>query len=111
MRKEKSDVDCAFRNPLIDWNKGESMLTAGIDVGSITTKAALAEGLDWPHDCRVGSCVSCRCRLKEGKIKELSDFAYVLDGDQLKDGMILFDGEKEKLLHSTNDEIQRFISE
>lgn len=29
----------------------------------------------------------------------------------LKDGMILFDGEKEKLLHSTNDEIQRFISE
>jgi phospholipid/cholesterol/gamma-HCH transport system ATP-binding protein len=29
----------------------------------------------------------------------------------LKDGMILFDGDKEKLLHSTNDEIQRFISE
>jgi len=29
----------------------------------------------------------------------------------LKDGMILFDGDKEKLLHSTNDEIHRFISE
>jgi phospholipid/cholesterol/gamma-HCH transport system ATP-binding protein len=29
----------------------------------------------------------------------------------LKDGMILFDGDKENLLHSTNDEIQRFISE
>ena len=29
----------------------------------------------------------------------------------LKDGMILFDGNKEKLLQSTNDEIQRFISE
>ncbi len=29
----------------------------------------------------------------------------------LKDGMILFDGDKEKLLHSTNDEIQRFVSE
>jgi phospholipid/cholesterol/gamma-HCH transport system ATP-binding protein len=29
----------------------------------------------------------------------------------LKDGMILFDGDKEKILHSTNDEIQRFISE
>jgi phospholipid/cholesterol/gamma-HCH transport system ATP-binding protein len=29
----------------------------------------------------------------------------------LKDRMILFDGDKEKLLHSTNDEIQRFISE
>jgi phospholipid/cholesterol/gamma-HCH transport system ATP-binding protein len=29
----------------------------------------------------------------------------------LKDGMILFDGDKDMLLHSTNDEIQRFISE
>jgi phospholipid/cholesterol/gamma-HCH transport system ATP-binding protein len=29
----------------------------------------------------------------------------------LKDGMILFDGNKEELLHSTNDEIQRFVSE
>ncbi len=29
----------------------------------------------------------------------------------LKDGMILFDGDKDMLLHSTIDEIQRFISE
>jgi phospholipid/cholesterol/gamma-HCH transport system ATP-binding protein len=29
----------------------------------------------------------------------------------LKDGMILFDGNKEELLHSTKDEIQRFVSE
>lgn len=57
--------------------------------GDNLLKAALASGLDWPHDCRVGSCGTCRCRLKEGKIKELSDFAYVLDGDELKNGMIL----------------------
>lgn len=29
----------------------------------------------------------------------------------LKDGKILFDGDKEEILHSTNDEIQRFVSE
>lgn len=52
-------------------------------------QAALNAGIKWPHDCRVGSCGSCRCYLKEGKIKPLNDFSYVLDGEQLKDGMIL----------------------
>ena len=52
-------------------------------------QAALNAGIKWPHDCRVGSCGTCRCKLKEGKIKPLNDFAYVLDGDMLKDGMIL----------------------
>ncbi len=51
--------------------------------------AALEAGLNWPHDCRVGSCGTCRCTLKEGKIKPLSDFSYVLTGDQIKSGMIL----------------------
>lgn len=60
-----------------------------VQAGENLLKAALAAGLDWPHDCRVGSCGTCVARLKEGKIKELSDFAYVLDGEQLKDGMIL----------------------
>ncbi len=63
--------------------------TVIVKSGENLLKAALAAGLDWPHDCRVGSCGSCRCHLKQGKVKELSDFAYVLDGDQLKEGMIL----------------------
>lgn len=57
---------------------GEKLLTA-----------ALEAGLDWPHDCRVGSCGTCRCILKDGKIKPLSDFSYVLDGDELDAGTIL----------------------
>lgn len=52
-------------------------------------QAALNAGIQWPHDCRVGSCGSCRCKLVEGKVKELSDFAYVLTGEHLKEGMIL----------------------
>lgn len=63
--------------------------TVQIRAGDNLLKAALAAGLEWPHDCRVGSCGSCRCHLKQGKIKELSDFSYVLDGDQLREGMIL----------------------
>jgi len=58
--------------------RGENLLAAG-----------LAAGLAWPHDCRVGSCGTCRCYLKKGKIKPLNDFAYVLTPDQLQAGMIL----------------------
>lgn len=52
-------------------------------------QAALNAGIKWPHDCRVGSCGTCRCILKEGKVKAISDFAYVLDGEMLKQGYIL----------------------
>ena len=51
--------------------------------------AALKAGIAFPHDCRVGSCGSCACKLTKGKIKPTADFSYVLDGEQLKDGMIL----------------------
>ena len=51
--------------------------------------AGLAAGLAWPHDCRVGSCGTCRCYLKKGKIKPLNDFSYVLTPEQLDEGMIL----------------------
>lgn len=59
-------------------NKGENLLKAGLEAG-----------LPWPHDCRVGSCGTCRTRLVSGKIKELQDFSYVLDKDDLDAGMIL----------------------
>ena len=51
--------------------------------------AALKAGVAFPHDCRVGSCGSCACKLTDGKITATADFSYVLDGEQLKDGMIL----------------------
>ncbi len=51
--------------------------------------AALAAGLDWPHDCRVGSCGTCRCVLKTGKIKALTDFSYTLEPADLRAGAIL----------------------
>jgi len=52
-------------------------------------QAAKNAGIEWPCDCKVGSCGTCRAVLKEGKVKELADFAYTLDGDMLKEGYIL----------------------
>lgn len=52
-------------------------------------QAALAAGVAFPHNCRVGSCGTCRCRLVSGKIKPLNDFSYVLDKVELDRGIIL----------------------
>lgn len=74
-----------------DWKAevGPSGKQIIVKAGENLLKSALQAGLQWPHDCRVGSCGTCRCTLKQGKVKELSDFAYVLDQEQLKSGMIL----------------------
>ena len=52
-------------------------------------KVALENGINWPHNCRVGSCGTCRCKLVSGQIKPLNDFSYVLTGEELDDGYIL----------------------
>lgn len=52
-------------------------------------KVALENGIQWPYNCRVGSCGSCKCKLLSGKIKPLNDFSYVLDGKKLDQGYIL----------------------
>ncbi|HBC55964.1 MAG TPA: oxidoreductase [Gammaproteobacteria bacterium] len=52
-------------------------------------QAALAAGIPFPHSCRVGSCLSCRCKLVEGDVKQLTDTSYVLSEEELREGYIL----------------------
>ena len=73
-----------------DWRvKINSDQEVTVKAGENLLAAGLSAGLDWPHDCRVGSCGTCRCTLKKGKIKALNDFSYVLTPEQLQQGMIL----------------------
>jgi ferredoxin len=60
-----------------------------VEPGQTILQAALAQGLPWPSRCRVGSCTTCRCRLVEGEVKELTDTSYVLSKDQLASRTIL----------------------
>lgn len=60
-----------------------------VPAGEKLLNAALEAGIDWPHDCRVGSCGKCRCILKEGKIKPLADFSYTLNSEEIQSGTIL----------------------
>lgn len=54
--------------------------------GKTLLEAMLAEGLAMPHDCKVGSCGTCRFKLVDGKIGELSPSALVLEREELAAG-------------------------
>src|SRR6516165_3615031 len=52
-------------------------------------EAALAQGVAFPHNCTVGTCASCKCRLTSGQVKALTDFGYTLSKEELSAGYIL----------------------
>lgn len=52
-------------------------------------QAALRQGIDFPHSCRVGGCANCKCKLVSGKVKELTQTAYILSDEELDQGYIL----------------------
>lgn len=66
-----------------------SLQKVQLKTGDNLLASALAQGIKWPHKCRVGSCGTCRCKLVEGKISPEIDFENVLSQDQLKEGYIL----------------------
>ncbi len=57
--------------------------------GHSVLESALAQGIAFPHSCTVGTCGACKCRLVDGRIREISNFAYVLDAQELRSGIIL----------------------
>lgn len=66
---------------------------AGLElkVNSKTTilQAALDQAVAFPHNCRVGGCATCKCKLIAGRVKEMTDKSYVLSSDELDQGYIL----------------------
>lgn len=75
--------------------KPNSVQIAGLDrpllvnAGETILQAALRQGLRFPHSCRVGGCASCKCQLQSGKVKELTESAYILSAEDLAAGYIL----------------------
>ncbi|MEY4765757.1 MAG: hypothetical protein RI907_2430, partial [Pseudomonadota bacterium] len=57
--------------------------------GESLLQAALQQGLPFPHNCRVGGCGECKCKLVSGQVKELTDKSYLLSAEELKSGYIL----------------------
>lgn len=57
--------------------------------GETILTAALREGVDFPHSCRVGGCASCKCKLVEGRVRELTESSYLLSEEELAQRTIL----------------------
>jgi xylene monooxygenase electron transfer component len=74
----KFNVKLEPSNKEIVLKSGENLLTV-----------ALAQGIKWPHKCRVGSCGTCKCKVLEGKVKAEIDFANVLSPEQIQQGFVL----------------------
>lgn len=51
--------------------------------------AALRNGIPFPHSCRVGGCATCKCKLLEGHVRQLTDATYILSDEDLDNGCIL----------------------
>ncbi|HYW92880.1 MAG TPA: 2Fe-2S iron-sulfur cluster binding domain-containing protein [Gammaproteobacteria bacterium] len=52
-------------------------------------QAALDNGIPFPHSCRAGGCGTCRCRLVEGRVRELTDKSFFLSAEELQQNYIL----------------------
>lgn len=52
-------------------------------------QAALREGIEFPHSCRVGGCASCKCKLLSGRVEELTETGYIFSDEELDAGYIL----------------------
>jgi NAD(P)H-flavin reductase/ferredoxin len=60
-----------------------------VEPGETLLQAALRNGIDFPNSCRVGACGSCKCRVLEGKAKELTETGYLLSAAEIDGGYIL----------------------
>jgi NAD(P)H-flavin reductase/ferredoxin len=57
-----------------------------VSAGATLLEALLDAGIDMPHDCKVGSCGTCKYRLDAGKIAELSPSALALSREEIASG-------------------------
>ncbi|WP_193164278.1 2Fe-2S iron-sulfur cluster-binding protein [Microbulbifer hainanensis] len=74
------------RHPGTALINGEPVL---VDPKETLLQAALRQGIDFPHSCRVGGCASCKCKLVSGRVRELTDSGYILTDEELDAGYIL----------------------
>jgi p-cymene methyl-monooxygenase electron transfer component len=57
--------------------------------GQTLLESALQHDVPFPHNCTVGTCGSCKCKLKTGRVKAITDFGYTLSKQELEAGYIL----------------------
>jgi NAD(P)H-flavin reductase/ferredoxin len=77
-RPERDVTTATINNRAIEVRRDETLL-----------QAALRHGIEFPHSCRVGGCGTCRCRIADGEVNELTESGYLLSGEEIDDGVVL----------------------
>ncbi len=57
--------------------------------GQTLLESALQHNVPFPHNCTVGACGSCKCRLKQGQVRAITDFGHTLSKQEIGAGYIL----------------------
>lgn len=57
--------------------------------GQTLLDALEAAGEAWPSHCRVGACGTCRCRIRDGRVHERTESAYLLSPQEIAAGVVL----------------------
>lgn len=53
-------------------------------------KAAIEQGIEYPHNCRVGVCGSCKTRVLKGRVSPMVDLALSpLSNEEIENGYVL----------------------
>lgn len=73
---------------LVD-DEGNTLHSLTLEPKETVLNGALRHGIDFPYSCKVGGCAACKCQLKEGKVRELTDKSYLLSGEELQANYIL----------------------
>ena len=77
-KPKDSEVTFMPSGKTVEVSRDKTLLTAALDAG-----------LDFPHNCKFGSCGACKCKLVKGKIKPMVDFSEALTKEELADDYIL----------------------
>ncbi|MFT8420590.1 MAG: fatty acid desaturase [Gluconacetobacter sp.] len=60
-----------------------------VEPGETLLQAALRQDIDFPYVCRVGGCGTCKCKLIDGRVREMTETGYLLTEDEIAEGYIL----------------------
>lgn len=71
-------------------SKDGSEETFDIRKNELLLKAAIEQGIEYPHNCRVGVCGSCKTRLVSGRVSPMVDLALSpLKNEEIESGYVL----------------------
>lgn len=60
-----------------------------IQEGETLLQVAQANNIAVPYLCQVGSCGTCKCKVKPGTTKTLVDLSYLLSPSEIHEGYVL----------------------